>query len=94
MDSRERWFVVHDETDLDAFKPNQPITFDESVFDGVFDGPETCCPTDSSLGCIFHVFIPSKIMTALAAKHAGVIDHRTGKIDDCMALPTFEEGTG
>jgi hypothetical protein len=36
----EQVVVIHDESDLDAFRGVCPLTFDESVFDRIFDGAE------------------------------------------------------
>jgi hypothetical protein len=90
----ERVVVIHDEAGLSRFKDACPLTFDESVFDRDIEGVEDCRPPDSTLGCIFHIFIPPKIMAALAAKNAGIVGHRSGKIDDSVALLTCKERQG
>ena len=71
--------IIHDEESWAAFEGLHPLTFDESVFDGIFDGPESCRPLDGALGCIFHIFIPTEIMAALRirAEHAGIVGHRS-----------------
>ncbi len=87
----EHMVVYHDEGDLVAFRGAIPVTFDESVFDGIFDRVEKSHPSDCALGCIFHIFIPPKIVAALAAKYASIVG-QDGKIDDGMASATFKEG--
>lgn len=84
--------MLRDQVSFDVLRGTiQPPTFDESVFDGVLDRPENCCLSDGTFGCIFHIFIPPVIMAALAAKHAGIVGHRSGEIDNSMALSTFEK---
>ena len=73
-----------------AFAGIQPLVFDESLFDGLFDVVDGPLPESACRG-IFHIFVPPEIVAALAAKYAGVIRQRAGKIDDSMASPTFEE---
>jgi len=64
-----------------AFAGIQPLVFDESVFDGLFDGVDGPLP-ESACRAIFHVFVPPEIVAALAAKYVSVIRQRAGKIDD------------
>lgn len=66
----------------------------ESVFEGTFDGAESCGPSDRAFRCIPYVFKPSKVVAAIAAKYPGIIGHRCRKIDESMASPAFEECGG
>jgi hypothetical protein len=66
------------------------ITFDISVFDGLWDGIESVLP-DRSLGCTFHVFIPPDVMATLRARYMRVIGHGTGEIDEGSALLALDK---